>query len=471
MWKWVYTMVSVMNINTKIRLLVLACILIVSCLGIIQLYLIQNTYRLAKEKYIDDIKETADKIAQLAESDSIENHAIGLAKVFAGEMQYQQLSEKVLQERYKKALDSINQPFVKRISPKIDSLMAFYDGKYINQIDSLRIINTLDKTILLVNKETSPILLSGTHIDFSNAIKMGASFSNSESADGKGAERKAHSVYIYYSQHIDISHFNRQIWAKIGTIFTLAVVLLLAVIVMFFLMFKNLLTQKKIAEIQSDFANNITHELKTPLASLQLAIKSLAKTEVIENPEKRTWILDSLQRQGKRLQYLMDTVLESTMGSSMAASPTNLEITEFIQNFFTDFPIPKQKLVLNINPEPIMLHTDSNLLTNILNNLLDNAIKYSPDDSEIQVKTYSQHNYYCIEIQDNGNGISPRHQKHIFDKFYRVSQGDKHNVKGLGLGLYLSKLYIEQLNAQLSFTSKMGEGSKFMVMLPLSSHL
>lgn len=250
-------------------------------------------------------------------------------------------------------------------------------------------------------------------------------------------------------------------------IYFLAILLILAVIVLFYLVFRAMIRQKKLAGIKTDFANNITHELKTPLTSVGLVLKSLDRPEVQGDKQKTAELLATLKRQHEKIQQTVDFVLESAMEAHPEIHKQATDIAAYLQNYVDDLRIADHLLEPNVIPATQPVITNTQLLDKILNNLVENAVKYSPVGSVIILKGYPSGLHYFIEVADQGPGIASDHQVNLFDKFFRVPEDNKHTVKGLGLGLYLSRKAAIAMGANLNLKSTSGAGCVFTLELPL----
>jgi two-component system phosphate regulon sensor histidine kinase PhoR len=208
-----------------------------------------------------------------------------------------------------------------------------------------------------------------------------------------------------------------------------AIVLLLAVVYLFYKVIKALILQKEIAEMKTDLANNLSHELKTPLTSIALVTKSLKMPEVFNSPEKRKDLIGILERQNNRIQHLIDHIMETTVLN--VPQKESVEIEKLLNTIVNDFPAENHKLALIVENKNISIQTDPHLLEWAIENLLKNAQKFSPSGSQIVLKRKQANNGYDIEVIDEGLGISENNQSKIFEKFYRVPKGLVHNTKGL----------------------------------------
>lgn len=227
--------------------------------------------------------------------------------------------------------------------------------------------------------------------------------------------------------------------------------------------------QKKISEIKSDFINNMTHEFKTPIATIRLAADALESPRVMGNKKPTLNYLDIIRQENKRMNNQVERVLQMALieqGKLQIDFQKN-DIHTIIQNCIKVVELMVKKSNGNISSSlrapNHMLDIDEIHIANVINNLLDNAIKYTNKPPDIIVETYNQQNRLCIRISDNGIGMSKDVQNHIFDKFYRKPSGNIHNVKGFGLGLSYVKAVMESHNASINVSSEPDNGSTFIL--------
>ncbi|MEP5613989.1 MAG: HAMP domain-containing sensor histidine kinase [Cyclobacteriaceae bacterium] len=227
-----------------------------------------------------------------------------------------------------------------------------------------------------------------------------------------------------------------------------------------FLIFK----QKRLSEIQKDFINNVTHELKTPLATLSLATGTLEE----RFPKEGSKYIEIINQETQRLEHHVEKILKGAMLDDKSEIQTErIQLDEFLNTLIDRCKQQYQRNMIewHLECDAAQISTDTNLLDNILSNLIDNAIKYGGAKIEVVVKTIR--NSIEISVRDNGIGIADDQQKRIFNKFYRIPESkDQHNVKGFGLGLYIVKKSIQKLKGKLDLESVVGEGSKFTITLP-----
>ena len=230
--------------------------------------------------------------------------------------------------------------------------------------------------------------------------------------------------------------------------------------------------QKKVSEVKNDFINNMTHELKTPISTISLSAEMLLqKTDVPkESVHKYARIIFE---ENKRLEQQVERVLNVAKldKNELELNKETIDIREILlqlkENFETFQKAPNSELHLRLSEKSHKLEGDPVHLTNVLYNLMDNAIKYSAGAVHLSVKTQISTNFLSLEFTDQGIGISKEHQKSIFDKFYRVPTGNVHNVKGFGLGLYYVKLIIEGHSGKITLISTPKQGTTFTVKLPI----
>lgn len=327
-----------------------------------------------------------------------------------------------------------------------------------------------EKSYTILSEKDQPLIYFGHQISDENSfiVHHGSSInktSNSSELDSMKTYNSIHGITMNYKIDVDISNWQQMVLFRMKWILTAAIGLLLAVILLFFIMIRSLIRQKKNLEIKTDFVNNITHELKTPLTAIDLIIKSFQKSEIADNPVKRDEMFQTLERQNHRIQRIVDQVMETSLNHSFEKQRINISF--YLKQIVDDFISQTHRLKAQIEDREIILKTNPIQLERVLQNLLENAQKYSPKGSEILLKSYLSNDKYCIEIIDQGIGIPEKEHLKIFDKFYRISEGNQHNVKGLGLGLFLSKQIIRDLGGEIVVKSKIKQGSKFTIELPL----
>jgi two-component system phosphate regulon sensor histidine kinase PhoR len=273
---------------------------------------------------------------------------------------------------------------------------------------------------------------------------------------------------------IVVPDFEKQIWASLRWVIFGAVLFMLVIITAFYVTVRSLLNQKKLSEIKSDFINNMTHEFKTPLATISLAVDAIRNDKVQSNPEKMKYFSGIIKEENVRMNKHVETILQAALMDRQELQLNKIEIhtheliEDVMDNYRLQLDEKKAEVRLMLNAANDLVMADEVHFTNLLSNLIDNAIKYSKDDLKIIISTHSSRNYLVIRIEDNGIGMSKESQKRVFEKFYRAHTGNLHNVKGFGLGMSYVKTVIDAHNGRIKVDSTLGKGTAFTVEMPLA---
>ena len=258
-------------------------------------------------------------------------------------------------------------------------------------------------------------------------------------------------------------------WFIIG-----AVLFTLIIIAAFFLTIRTLLRQKKVGEIKSDFINNMTHEFKTPLATISLAVDALKNEKVAGDKEKTSYFTGIIKEENKRMNKQVETILQAALldKQKVQLNLKKMHAHELIQHAIKNITLP-----VNERTGELIIHTDATKdeiladevhFINFVNNLLDNALKYSNEKPVIKLTTSNTGNLFKIKIEDQGIGMNKETLNRIFEKFYRAHTGNVHNVKGFGLGLSYVKTMVEAHKGTIKAESVLGKGSCFTIAFPLA---
>ena len=241
----------------------------------------------------------------------------------------------------------------------------------------------------------------------------------------------------------------------------------------FWYVVNGLLKQKRISEIKSDFINNMTHEFKTPISTISLAVDSINHEKVKSDLEKIDYYTSIIKAENKRMNKQVERVLQAAQlekgelifeKQKMDLIPV---IKEVIQSFDLILEEKSGKINLDISQESINLLADENHLFNVFNNLIDNAIKYCKKSPEIKIDVQIEAKTCFIKIKDNGIGMNSEELDHLFSRFYRAESGTLHNIKGFGLGLNYVKYVVEKHNGKIHVSSTINEGSIFKLQFPI----
>jgi signal transduction histidine kinase len=253
----------------------------------------------------------------------------------------------------------------------------------------------------------------------------------------------------------------------------LSVLLMISAIAGFNYLIKTIQKQRKLAELKDDFINNMTHELKTPIATLTVAIEGMQKFNALDDPEKTQRYLQTSRNELVRLNDLVSKVLNIAAFESEKINLVKEEINlnELVQDVITSEKLKTDKEVdisfENKNVKTVI--ADRLHFRNVLANLVDNAIKYSGEQVKIDINCFKSGNDAVFSVKDNGMGIPSEHLKQVFDKFHRVPTGNVHNVKGTGLGLSYVKYIVEAHGGNISVKSEINAGSEFTFSIPINA--
>ena len=275
-----------------------------------------------------------------------------------------------------------------------------------------------------------------------------------------------------YFLRISFEPITGEILKQMAGILTTTLLLIVLLSIALWYLIKTILRQKSLEEMKDDFTNNMTHELKTPIAVTYSAIDSMLNFKQGEVKDIRDKYLNICLEQLTRLSGLVENILSMSLErrNSMPLKYEQINIQELVSQLIEIHSLKGSKEIkfnVDITPANLTLKSDPTHFSNIISNLIDNAVKYSGEKPEITIKISIIQENVLIAIKDNGIGIAKSNQQYIFDKFYRVPAGNEHNVKGYGLGLYYVKHIIERLSGTISVDSKLGQGSCFTIKLPL----
>ncbi len=249
---------------------------------------------------------------------------------------------------------------------------------------------------------------------------------------------------------------------------------LLTILGIYIISINYMMRQKKLAEVKTDFINNMSHEFKTPLATISVATDSLANDKIATNPDKVKYYSELIKQENLRMKKQVENVLNM---SKLERNEVELflketNVRELIKKTTESFNLIVQQrngsLRQEFNATNYIFKIDEFHISNMLVNLLDNANKYSPEAPEIDVKTRNEGDWYVIEISDKGMGMETQNKTKIFEKFFREETGNIHNVKGQGLGLSYVKKIVELHKGQILVESHKDKGSTFTIKLPMS---
>ncbi len=269
--------------------------------------------------------------------------------------------------------------------------------------------------------------------------------------------------------------FNKQssfVLKEMGAALLVNFILVLIIVVALVIMFKTILTQKKLSEIKNNFISNMTHEFKTPISTISLACQAVADGDVVKSdPESTKTFMKMIEDENKRIEVLVERILQSAvidrgeLKIKEELLDLNGMLTEIVNNAKFRVSNVGGEINLELPNEATAVAGDKVHITNVLSNLVDNAIKYSDGKPEVSIVLMSSDSEIKIAVSDKGIGIKKEHIHKIFDNLYRIPTGNVHNVKGFGLGLSYVKAIVELHGWNIHVKSKFGEGSTFTIII------
>lgn len=263
--------------------------------------------------------------------------------------------------------------------------------------------------------------------------------------------------------------FNTMLWMLLSS-----AVFILSIIFSFYYTIATILKQKKLSEVKNDFISNMTHEFKTPISTISLACEVLNDVTVEKSQEKINNYVKVINDENKRLSLLVENVLQTAIldKGEFKLKIQDVDVHEVIHHTINNIELQVEKrqgkIISNLDASQPVIRADRVHLTNIIYNLIDNALKYTDENPIIKIRTTNTTGGFLISVEDNGIGISRDNQKKIFETLYRVHTGNIHNVKGFGLGLSYVKAVVEKHGGSINVESELGEGSKFTILFPAS---
>ncbi len=306
------------------------------------------------------------------------------------------------------------------------------------------------------------------------------SLSLSTDGDSLALAESGHRVRLYRNDlaggegylHLHVPDQHRHVLRSMGVLLVLSALFLVAIVAAFVFTVRTIQRQKRLSRIRADLVNNMTHELKTPISTIALACEALKDPSMPRTEEQTAAFVNMIRDESKRLGVLVENVLQSAVLDSgdMRLKPVELDLHAVLRDVVrnTEVQVQRRNGRVTFDPQAEVHHVtgDRIHLTNVFNNLLDNAVKYTDRDPLITVRTDSDTRGITVHITDNGIGIPRQEQDKIFERLYRVSTGDVHNVKGFGLGLSYVRAVVLKHGGRIRLDSEPGRGSTFHITLP-----
>ncbi len=285
-------------------------------------------------------------------------------------------------------------------------------------------------------------------------------------------------TYVYDSQNqlgyrIRMESLTKTVLQQMAGILITTVLIIVILGFAFRYLIRTVMRQKTMEEMKDDFTNNMTHELKTPIAVAYSAADALLNFKQGDNKEKRDKYLTICKEQLSELSGLVEQILSMSMERrrTFVLNKEEIRIADMVNNLMAHHRLKSDKPVVfttRIDPEDPVVYADRTHLNNMLSNLIDNAVKYSGEEVCIDITIYKRDKYTIMEVKDNGIGIPPEKQPYVFDKFYRVTHGNRYEVKGYGLGLFYVKTMAEKHGGTVTVAGSPGTGSVFTIKIPIA---
>lgn len=367
--------------------------------------------------------------------------------------------------------------------------MATYNKDQLPEIYPITQIST-NNFVVDINDEIDPVILEqflktefeSRHINIdyeyaiyyceNDAVVLAKYISNSKK-NNKIRENKEFPKFADFDYYFAIRFPSKtsSILYEMNVWFISAFVLITAFLFFIYAIY-IILRQKKLSDVQKDFINNMTHELKTPISTIGISAQVISDPLIISQPDRLLKYAAIISNQNKRLENQVEKVLQSTLSEkgNIHLEAESFSINESLENIIRDFDLKTREkngeLILNIDTEIGAIYADKNHFENLIFNLLDNAIKYCIDNPKVVVSTSLKGENIHVSVMDNGIGIDEKYRKKIFNKFFRVPTGDIHNVKGFGLGLDYVKNIVKAHKWEILLECVQAKGCKFTIVIP-----
>ena len=354
--------------------------------------------------------------------------------------------------------------FIGRTAPELQQNKAVF--RFLSNVDSISLKDsvTVKEVTVAYNDKLKEEKIKGLLFAVS---RLDSSHANSLNSNEVTIGIAKPLVY-----HLSLENKVSYILKKLSLPILFSILLVGVTVISFVLLYRNLVKQKRLSELKNEFISNITHELKTPIATVGVAIEALKNFNAIQDPQRTKEYLDISQNELQRLSLLVDKVLKLSRfeKKEMELKKEQFDcrqLTEEVMNSMRlQFEKYHAKVTLHTEGNNFMVEADKLHLTSVVYNLLDNSLKYSRESPVIDVQLKANPESIELSVTDNGIGIASTYKEKIFDKFFRVPTGDKHNIKGYGLGLSYVAEVIKRHHGNVHVESELGKGSTFTARFP-----
>ncbi len=463
--------------SKKISFLIIASIIGLIALSLTQAYLFKNTYTQKKVAFLNKANQAVSRIDDYTPAiDSINDTWQLLFVKELDKYNLEEISDQEALARLKHITDSLNTSFKREYDKELKTKNLEYNLKFHKVVKHIILVDSTKIDTIFKEDPKNFYRLLGYDFEHTPDSEISNSVWQTERAFRKQiggvSKNVAYQLYFETQDHINIDGWRSIVLKSMATMLLLSVLIFTFVIGVLYYSIQSLIRQKKIADIKTDFINNITHELKTPLATLSLATKMLRKNEVKNDLKSIDTTVSTIERQNVRLQKLIDQVLNNSLGYNEIELQKETVLTKkYLDTLVDDFVLSLTtngvEIERPLGHEKHKISIDKFYLSTAILNILENAVKYGGTKIKVHVKVISSKEF-SMAFHDNGEGISKKDQQLLFDKFYRANNKEIHNVKGLGLGLYYSNQIIKAHSGSITVDSIEGKGATFTIVLPIN---
>lgn len=447
----------------KINILISISALVLIALCFMQYYLVKTTYNYKVAQFRLEVK---DKLSRITNDYSDVDSTLFYKKDFL----YKQLAENYLNDknyRFHVKKQLLENNYSRQLT---EVLQKEFDKEFPNHEIDFAII--LNKFVIYNNvKKVDTLFAEKPFIEnkmYGNLASLNDAFliRNYVGTTSSNTNKSNYKLLTEDSLYVSIKDWELIVLKRMSLLLFFAFASIITLITIFIITLKSLIKQKKISDIKTDFINNITHELKTPLTTLSVSTKILERKEIRENDVVYNQLIETINRQNDRLQNLIDQVMSNSLGfEEIELHKEKIKANLFLKTIVDDFQLahPTIEVKTNFTAES-QLTLDKFHLTTAIVNVLENAVKYG--SKTISISTSLQNSEFQISVKDDEIGIAKNKQSLLFDKFYRIEQGNLHNTKGLGLGLYYVDQIIKAHKGTVKLVSDLGKGTQFILSIP-----
>ena len=461
--------------HKKIRLLIIVSIIGLFALSLIQGYLINNTYKLEKAAFISETRKSISRIDDLSPNlDTVNDIWQEEFLNVIVDYKLKLLKKNQVLQKFDSITDAINVLYVDTYQKDLKERNIAYNLKFQKVVKTIILLDSTKNDTLFRTNKKQVFHLLGDKFSINDGHKVSSSLwltdhTSDRMVDGEMKE-VAFDLQFETEDRMNIDGWKRIVLGRMTVLLSISILIFLLVFGLLYYAIKSFISQKKIADVKTDFVNNITHELKTPLSTLTLVTKMLKKNEDVLASEMSLSFVDTIERQNKRLQKLIDQVLNNSLGyKEIKLIKEEVSVAKYISILINDFKLTLDlkniQIENNVNTNK-SIFIDKFYFTTAILNILENAVKYGGNELKITF-TAQFNNSFALTITDTGIGISKKEIPNLFDKFYRVGNKEIHNVKGLGLGLYYAKQIAKAHKGDIFVESEINMGTSFTIKIPI----